>query len=61
MKKILYEIVAANLNMLHREMITDYLKFNSYSRLDEDFIEKCGWTNKDFDEETLHRVDNNWN
>jgi hypothetical protein len=60
MKKIIYEIVAANLNILHREMIRNYFQRNSYVRLDEDFIEKCGWNNLDYDKETLRRVDNNW-
>jgi hypothetical protein len=60
MSKILYEIVAANLNILHREMIRNYFQFNSHARLDEDFIEKCGWDNSDFDKETLRRIDNNW-
>jgi hypothetical protein len=25
-----------------------------------DYIEACGWTEREFDEETLKRVDHNW-
>ena len=60
MKKVLYEIVAANLTRLQREMVREYIKFNSYSRLDDDFIQTCGWEIAEFDKETLRRIDNNW-
>jgi hypothetical protein len=60
MHKILYEIVAMNMEKLHRQMIRDHFLSNSHARLDEDFIEKCGWNNQDYDQETLRRVNINW-
>ena len=61
MLKIAYELVAMQMEHITVKMVRDYFNQTLESRLDEEFIEICGWTNQSFDEETLHRIDQSWN
>jgi len=61
MIKIAYELVAMQMEFITIQMVQGYFNQTLDSRLDEEFIEICGWTNKSFDEETLHRIDQSWN
>lgn len=61
MPRVAYDIVAIEANRLLMKMITssDGDPF-FYWDLYIDFINACGWTDQEFDQETLRRVDAGW-
>ena len=61
MLKIAYELVAMQMEHIAVQMVRDYFNQTLESRLDEELIEICGWTNQSFDEETLHRINRSGN
>lgn len=60
MAKIAYELVAIQVEYLTMQMLRDYFNQTFSHRLDEEFIEICGWKNEEFDAETLRRIDQSW-
>lgn len=55
-----YEIIAAEIEKIWWKAISeDGDLFEAYYQVIE-FIEACGWTNEQYDAETLKRVNANW-
>lgn len=62
MKKLPYEMVEVKVWELTHKIGTATTLDEQLILLEEidDYIELCGWSLDDFKEETLNRVDNNW-
>lgn len=57
--RIPYEIVAIEANKLIVRMVLSDDCFYYYD-LYIAYIQACGWTNLEFDEETMRHIDKNW-
>lgn len=62
MPRIPYEIVAIEANRILIKMVITPSWEESYHFWDlyNEYILACGWTDKEFDQETLRRIDLNW-
>jgi hypothetical protein len=60
MLKVSYELVATETDRLTIQMVEKYERREYVSRIDNEFVESCGWTLQEFEEETLRRIDTNW-
>lgn len=58
--KIPYDIVAIEANKLIIRMALSKYNDFYYYQLYLTFIQACGWTDQEFDEETLKRIDKAW-
>jgi len=62
MFRISYEIVAAEADRLIIRMViaSTVEQVYYYWKLYIAYIEACGWTDQDFDKETIKRIDADW-
>lgn len=61
MVRIPYDIVAIKANQLIIKMVLASINnINYYWALYIIYIEACGWTDQEFDSETLYRIDAAW-
>jgi hypothetical protein len=59
--KLPYEIVALEASkLIVRMALSNYSDYYDNHRLYLGFIEACGWTNTEYDEETMVRIDHAW-
>lgn len=58
--KIPYELVSIEADKLIIRSLISELHYYKYYMLYLSFLEACGWTDKEYDEETLKRIDRNW-
>lgn len=63
MNRITYETVEVKVWELTLKMGKSDNEKEQFTIIDQisDYIKACGWSEKEFDEETLRRIDNNWN
>lgn len=59
MKKIPYDLIAIEADKLISRMVLSSEEKNYYE-LYLLYINACGWSEKDFDRETLSRIDSAW-
>ncbi len=59
MNKIPYDLVAIEAEKILLKLLVSSDKFYYYDYY-LNFIKACGWSDSEFDEETLNRVENNW-
>jgi hypothetical protein len=62
MARVPYEIVAIEVDRIMRKMVlaSEWEQAYYYWDLCRGYIEACGWTNQEFDNETIRRVDKGW-
>jgi hypothetical protein len=62
MLKIKYELVEGMIAELILQLATSQSIDEQLSTLDEitNYLEACGWTEKEWTEETLRRIDDSW-
>lgn len=60
MNRVPYEIVAEKINWIIIKMATSIDQSDYYWEQYIIYIEACGWSDLDFDKETLRRIDLNW-
>jgi hypothetical protein len=58
--KLPYDIIALEANKLIVRMTLSKNNSFYYYELYMAYIHACGWTNTQYDEETLKRIDTNW-
>lgn len=58
--RIPYELISIEADKLIIRSLISELHYYKYYKLYLNFLEACGWTDKEYDEETLKRIDRNW-
>jgi hypothetical protein len=61
MHRIAYDIVSIQANHILIKMIAAPIwEANNYFDLYFSYLEVCGWTDKEFDDEMMSRIDSSW-
>lgn len=62
MKKIPYDLVAIEATKILNKILTssDDGMINDYYDKYVQYLNACGWTDSEFDKESLKRIDSNW-